>query len=228
MMSELESKNINLLIDFDSTFIKEESIELLSSISLKNVPNRNAIINRISKITNDAMEGNISFAEALTDRVQLLRANKDHITTTINEIKNNITASFLNNKQFFKNNYKNCYIISGGFKEIIHPILKPFKISENNIFANEFIFDEENNIISVNKKNSLSSDKGKVKIAKQIKGKNIIIGDGYTDYEVKKYNAAKLFIQFSGNLNRKSLNSVADYIATDFDDIINYINNTII
>ena len=139
-----------------------------------------------------------------------------------------ITTSFLNNKQFFKNNYKNCYIISGGFKEIIYPIVKPFKISENNIFANEFIFDEENNIISVNKKNPLSSDKGKVEIAKQIKGKNIIIGDGYTDYEVKKYNAAKLFIQFSGNLNRKSLNSVADYIATDFDDIINYINNTII
>ena len=227
-MNELESKNINLLIDFDSTFIKEESIELLSFISLKNAPNRDAIINRISKITNDAMEGNISFSKALTDRVQLLKANKDHINIIINEIKNNITASFLDNKQFFKNNYKNCYIVSGGFKEIIHPILKPFKIPENNIFANEFIFDQKNNIISINKENPLSTDRGKVKISKQIKGKNIIIGDGYTDYEVKKYNAAKLFIQFSGNLNRKSLNSVADYIATDFDDIINYINNTII
>ena len=224
-MNKLESKNINLLIDFDSTFIKKESIELLSSVSLKNISKSNLIIKKIKQITNDAMEGNVSFSEALIDRIQLLNAHKNHIDIVIEKIKNNITESFVSNKQFFNDNYKNCYIISGGFREIICPVLKPFEIPESNIFANEFLFDEKNNIISINKENPLSSDKGKVEIAKKITGKNIIIGDGFTDYEIKKYKAAEIFIQFSENINRKSLNPLADYIAEDFDDIINYINN---
>ena len=223
-MNKLESKNINLLIDFDSTFIKEESLELLSTISLKNIPNKDIIIKKISQITTDAMEGNIKFSDALIKRIELLKAHKNHLEIIINKIQKNITKSFLSNKQFFNTNYKNCYIISGGFIELIYPVVKTFKIQKNNIFANQFLFDESNNIISIDKKNPLSKDAGKVSIAKHIKGNNIIIGDGYTDYEVKKYGAAKRFIQFSGNIDRKGLNPLADFIANDFNEIINYIN----
>ena len=38
--AKLESKSINLLIDFDSTIIKDESLELLSEISVKNSANK--------------------------------------------------------------------------------------------------------------------------------------------------------------------------------------------
>ena len=223
-MNILESKNINLLIDFDSTFIKDESLELFSSISLKEISNKDVIIKKIAQLTTDAMEGNIKFSDALNKRIKLLQAHKDHIKIIINKIQENITDSFLSNKQFFNDNYKNCYIISGGFIEIIYPIVKPFKIEKTNIFANQFLFNENNDIISLDKANPLSKDEGKVKIAKRIKGTNIIIGDGFTDYEVKKYGAAEKFIQFSGNINRKKLNPLADYIANDFNEIINCIN----
>ena len=86
-------------------------------------------------------------------------------------------------------------------------------ISKENIFANEFIYDDNNNIVSINDDNPLSKDKGKVEIAKKISGQNIIIGDGYTDYEVKKFGYAEKFIQFSENINRPTLNPFADYIA---------------
>ena len=55
------------------------------------------------------------------------------------------------------------------------------------------------------------------------KKNTIIIGDGYTDYELKKYKEAKYFIQFIENINRKSLNSKADFIASNFDEIIEFI-----
>jgi len=223
-MNKLESKNIKLLIDFDSTFIKDESLELLSFISLKKIPNKNKIIKKISQITTDAMEGNVKFSEALIDRIKLLQAHDNDIKKIINRIQKNITESFLANIKYFNNNYQNCYIVSGGFIEIIYPIVKPFKIKKNHIFANQFIFDKNNNIISIDKQNPLSQDMGKVKIAECIKGKKIIIGDGFTDYEVKKYGAAEKFIQYSGNINRKNLNPLADFIANDFDEIINYIN----
>ena len=224
-MNKLESKNINLLIDFDSTIIKEESLDLLSTISLQKITNKNEIIKQITNITTKAMEGKINFSDALTHRIKLLNAYREHVEILIRKIQNNITSTFIDNKQFFQENYKNCYVVSGGFSEIIYPVVKPYKIQKNNIFANQFLFNNDNKIISIDKNNLLSKDLGKVKVAKNIKGKNIIIGDGFTDYEVKKYNAAEKFIQFSENINRKNLNPYADFIANDFNEIINFINN---
>jgi len=213
-------KNINLLIDFDSTFIKDESLELISKISLKNSKQK---LETIKMITNQAMNGEISFDKALNQRIKLLNAHKGHIELVIKQIKNNISTSFLKNKSYLKKNSENCFIVSGGFKEIIYPIVKSFGFKKENIYANEFIYDKEN-IISIDKKNPLSKDLGKVKIADNIKGNNIIIGDGYTDYEIKKYGKAILFIQFIENINRNKLNSKANFIANDFNQIITYLD----
>ena len=222
-MNALESKNINLLIDFDSTIIKDESLELLSEISVKNSASKI----KIAKITHDAMNGEIGFSSALKKRVSLLKTNKKQIKDVIAVIEDRLSDSFVQNKVFFKQNTSNCYIVSGGFIEIIYPILKPFNISKNNIFANQFIYDNNENIISVDNNNPLSKDKGKVEIAKKIPGQNIIIGDGYTDYEIKKFGCAEKFIQFSENINRSILNPLADYTAYNFNDIINYIENNL-
>jgi len=218
-VNTLESKSINLLIDFDSTIIKDESLELLSEISVKNSKDKTKIIN----ITRDAMDGKIGFSNALKERVLLLKAKKQQVEDVITTIQHRLTDSFIQNKVFFKQNNSNCYIVSGGFIEIIYPILKPFNISKKNIFANQFVYDSYENIVSIDDKNPLSKDKGKVEIAKSISGQNIIIGDGYTDYEVKKFGCAEKFIQFSENINRPVLNSLADYTAYNFNDVINYI-----
>ena len=220
-MNTLESKNINLLIDFDSTIIKDESLELLSEISVKNPDDKTKIIH----ITRDAMEGKIGFSNALKERVSLLKSKKSHLKDVIEIIQNRLTDSFIQNKKFFKENNSNCYIISGGFFEIIYPTLKPFNISKNNIFANKFLYDKNDNIISIDDNNALSKDKGKVEVAKNISGQNIIIGDGYTDYEVKKFGFAEKFIQFSENINRPILNSLSDYTAYNFNQVISYIEN---
>ena len=125
-MIQLERKNINLIIDFDSTFIKDESLEIISNFSVAHTKNNSKIVDQISSITNDAMNGKINFSDALIKRIGLLNANKSHIDLTIEYINKNITSSIIENKMFFKENSKNCFIVSGGFNEIIYPIIKPF------------------------------------------------------------------------------------------------------
>ena len=166
-MNTLESKSINLLIDFDSTIIKDESLELLSEISVKNSVHKTKIV----EITRDAMDGKIGFSDALKERVVLLKSKKEQLKDVIATVQNRLTDSFIQNKDFFKQNSPNCHIISGGFIEIIYPILKPFNISKKNIFANQFIYDNDENIISIDDKNPLSKDKGKVEVAKNISKK---------------------------------------------------------
>tara|TARA_B100001750_G_C15491578_1_gene591601 strand:+ start:220 stop:900 length:681 start_codon:yes stop_codon:yes gene_type:complete len=221
-MINLEKNNINLLIDFDSTFIQLESLEEISKISLRTLSNSNTIIENISSLTNQAMSGDISFAHALESRIKLLKANQNHITQATDLIKNNISKSFVSNANFIKKYSSRFYIISGGFKEIIYPIVKSFGIKENQIYANEFVYNKED-VISINKKNALSKDMGKVQIANQIEGINIMIGDGYTDFEVKKEGAAEYFIQYTETINREKLNSGADCIANNFNQVIDYL-----
>ena len=220
-------KNINLIIDFDSTFVKVETLDVLSKISLRNNPNKKHIINEITSITDDAMNGRITFDIALSKRIKMLQAKKSDIDNVISLIQGSISTSFIKNKEFFIKNSKNCYIVSGGFKEIIFPVVNSYGFKNENIFANTFEI-EKNNIIDVNQTNPLVKDKGKVEILKQHINTNnkdsIILGDGYTDYELKKYQTAKYFIQFIENINRKSLNNKADLIANNFDNVIEFIN----
>jgi len=218
------NKKINLIFDFDSTFIQLETIEVLAGYALKK-NNKNIFIEKkIKNITNLAMSGKLSFHKALLDRISLLNLKREHIEKTSQFLLDKISFSFNENIDFIKENKDNCYIISGGFKNIISNIVKKFDFIDSNIFANEFIYYDNKNI-SLDINNPLSMDNGKSNIAKNIKGYNIIIGDGYTDYEVKKDGYADVFIQYIENINRKELNNKADLIATNFQDIINFIKN---
>ena len=215
---------INLIIDFDSTFVKLETIEVLADFALENKKDKK-YIKPYKKITNQAMQGEIPFSDALYERINLINLKSKHIDLTINHLMNHITSSFIENKNFFELNYKNCFIISGGFKEIIIPIVKNFNIQPNHVFANSFI--NKKNKLSLDKNNPLSKNNGKNIIAKNIPGYNIVIGDGFTDYEVKKNGNAKKFIQFTENIDRKTLNAKADLICTDFKYVIDFLNNDI-
>ena len=65
---------------------------------------------------------------------------------------------------------------------------------------------------------------GKITISKKIEGEKIIIGDGYTDYEIKKHGFASKFIQYTENINREELNINADFISKDLHEALLYIN----
>ena len=217
-MYNLKNNNINLLVDFDSTFVTVETIDEIAKLSCDD-----KTIAKIKQITKSAMAGKLSFSEALSKRVKLINANKIHISKIINLLKTKISSSILLNKEFIINNSERIFIISGGFKEIIYEIVRDFHIKEENVFANEFIYNEKGVIINIDKNNPLSKNMGKVLIADKFKGYNIIVGDGYTDFEIKKFNKAKEFIQYTETVNRKNINCKADYIAGDFNKVISLI-----
>src|SRR5690606_13481060 len=126
--------------------------------------------------------------ESLIRRVQLLHANREHLEVLIKKLKKKVSASFSRNKEFFKDNSKDVYIVSGGFKEFIWPVVANYHISEENVYANTFLFDKEGNICGFDEKNPLSEEGGKVKLLKKLKleGKVHGIGDGYSDFQLKE------------------------------------------
>ena len=70
MLHSLNGKS--LFIDFDSTFVKVETIDEIARITLQDNPNKNHIVKKISDITNQAMSGQMDFPTALEQRLQIL------------------------------------------------------------------------------------------------------------------------------------------------------------
>ena len=212
----------NYIIDFDSTFIKVESLDELLEIS---EPGNKLKIDNVKNITNEGMEGKISFSESLSRRIKLLEATKDNIDKTVQKLRDKVSDSFVNNIDFLKENKDNIYIVSSGFHEIIDPIVLEYGIIKKNIYANSFIFDKSQKIIGYDENNPLSTSKGKVKILKMLglKGITHIIGDGFTDFEIKKEGYADYFYLFTENIKRKSLIKNADFLLKSFDQFIHIV-----
>ena len=211
----------HFIIDYDSTFIKVESLDELSKISNGD---DETINNKISEITNLGMEGKISFSDSLRKRIELIECNKEDIVKTVEILEKKVSDSFKNNVSFLKNNAENILIISSGFHELIEPIVIQYGIKKENIFANKFLYDN-NKVIGYDKKNPLSKSQGKVNILKELKlkGEVHVIGDGYTDYEIKKEGLANYFYLFIENIKRESVVKSADYLLKSLDQFIKII-----
>src|SRR6201992_2094699 len=146
------------IIDFDSTFTQVEALDELARISLRKNPNREEIYKQIEDYTNAAMEGRLSFTESLASRVKLVQANRDHLKQLITHLKKKISTSFSRNSNFFRQHQDTVYIVSGGFKEFITPVVMDYFIKKENIYANSLIFDEHDNIVGYDLENPLSQE----------------------------------------------------------------------
>jgi len=217
--------NKYFVIDFDSTFTKVEAFDVLADISLKDHPEREHRKNQIIEITSKGMDGSISFRESLEKRLHLLAPSKQHLPVLINVLKEKVSDSFKRNREFFTNYADNIYIVSNGFREFIEPIVTEYGIKPLNILANEFRFDEDGKVIGFDTENPLSANNGKVEQLKRLNlpGDVYVIGDGYTDYEIKHAGLANKFYAFTENVERESVLSKADHITPSLDEFL-YLN----
>ncbi|MFP4089655.1 MAG: phosphoglycerate dehydrogenase [Cyclobacteriaceae bacterium] len=213
------------VFDFDSTFTKVEALDVLCEISLKGNPQKDEILRQVKDITNSCMEGKMSFRESLESRLALLDAHRDQLAPLIAHLKENVSVSFKRNKEFFRTYADRIYIISNGFKEFIVPIVLDYGISEEHVFANEFIFDEKGKIAGFDRHNVLSEDDGKVQVIKELDlhGDIYVIGDGYNDYKIKAAGLANKFYAFTENIEREIILQKADHITPSLDEFL-YLN----
>jgi D-3-phosphoglycerate dehydrogenase / 2-oxoglutarate reductase len=223
--------NKYFVIDFDSTFTKVEAFDVLADISLSDHPEKDARKKQIADITNRGMDGSISFRESLEQRLHLLQPEKKHLPILIKQLKSLVSESFKRNKDFFTTFGESIYIISNGFREFIEPVVAEFGIKPENILANEFVIDGNGKITGFDTSNPLSSNNGKVEQLRRLNlpGDVYVIGDGYTDYEIKQAGLANKFYAFTENVERANVSSKADHIAPSLDEFL-YLNklNTVI
>ncbi len=210
------------IIDFDSTFTKVEGLDELGKISLQGNAKREESLAEIHRVTELAMNGELSFSEALQRRVDLLKAHRDHLPELVKVLSGKISDSFERNRNFLTEYADHILVISSGFREFIVPIVTALGIKEENVFANSFVFDAQGNITGFDKQNPLSRDKGKPELIKQLnlQGDVYVIGDGYTDYEIREAGLANRFYAFTENVERGKVIAHADHVTPSLDEFL--------
>lgn len=216
----------NFIIDFDSTFTQVEALDVLGEIALADAPDKSDRLKKIKEITDEGMNGSLTFRDSLEERIKLLNANKNHLPKLVEALKKQVSKSFKRNLDFFDKHRDRIFIVSNGFTDFIVPIVTEYHIKAENVYANSFEFDENGNIVGYDKENVLSSNNGKVEQLKrlELKGDVYVIGDGYTDYEIKAAGLANKFYAFTENVKRNNVTDKADHVTPSLDEFL-YLNN---
>ena len=216
----------NLIFDFDSTFISLESLDVFILYKLSKNDNKSELRAKIEKVTNDGMEGNLNFNTSINERLKFLKGNKDSLNFFSKTLKKNISRSFLVNKDFIIENSHKILIISGGFTELIAPVVEDFKIKKDQIYANEFIFNKNGIIKTISEETLTYKHRTKAHLVKSLnlKGVTHIIGDGITDCDVWRKGYADEFYAFTENMERTVVVNNSKNIINCLDDYIKIIS----
>lgn len=216
------TKDNYFIIDFDSTFTKVEALDILCEISLAGKETKDEALAKIKEITDRGMAGELSFRESLEERIKLLDAHRDHLPELIGRLSNLVSESFARNKKFIASYSDHIYILSNGFRDFIVPVVSAFGIKPDNVYANEFVYDEDGNITGFDRDNLLSANNGKPRLIESLdlKGDIHVIGDGYNDYEIKAAGLAKEFYAFTENIKRDKVVAMADHVAPSLDEVL--------
>ena len=228
----LRKKTVSIIFDFDSTIVKNETLNDILSISLNGNDKK---IKQIEQITKDAMNGLITPQQSMNKRLQFATINKKTVEQITQKTTQSITEGMENLIKELQRKNVNIYIVSGGFKEVILPTANILGIKNDNVFANDFLY--ERDVVAGVKDNILLEKQGKVKLIKKlknegkIKGKTIMIGDGFTDLEVGLNKATDDFIAFTGITERENVIQEAQknnfYIAKNADELLKILNDKI-
>lgn len=210
------------VIDFDSTFTRVEALDVLVDIALANAPEREEVMEQIQHITRLGMEGLLDFRNSLVQRLALLKAHRDDIAELAERLKKQISPSFLRNQPHLMALKENVFVVSNGFTDFIVPVVAEYGLLPENVYANQFIYDQEGYVSGFNTDNPLSRSGGKSVVIRDmnLSGEVFVIGDGANDLEIRKAGYANKFYLFTENIERETVKAEADHIAPSIDEIL--------
>ena len=106
-------------LDVDSTFIQQEAIELLAA--------KAGVLEQVSAITASAMRGELDFEQSLRARVVLLKGLPASVIAEV-QMEISLTDGAQNLVETLHDKGHSVSLVSGGFIDIIEPMIKTMAI----------------------------------------------------------------------------------------------------
>ena len=210
------------VFDFDSTLVRIETLEALADLALDGADDAVAIREEIGRLTDAAMAGEIGFGEALRRRLALLPLHRRHVETLAARIAGDLAPSAQRNLAFFREHADRVVIVSGGFREIVAPVAALLGVAADRVLANDLAYDPDGRVIGVQADNPLSEAGGKPRVidALSLPRPLVMVGDGWTDAEVRQAGSADRFYAFTEVVRRARVAEAADAEVASIDELL--------
>jgi phosphoserine phosphatase len=193
--------------DVDSTVVTEEGIDVLAAFCGAGPA--------VAEWTKKAMGGTVPFHVALEARLQLIQPSQFQIAQCLLKHPLEFTPGMQDLMKALKLHGKTIFLVSGGFRQMIHPIAEQLDIPFTQVFANKILFNPDGTYkgFDVNEPTSRAGGKGVVvaQLKKQGYDPIVMVGDGATDMEACP--PANAFIGFGGIVVREGVKQGADWFA---------------
>jgi len=211
--------------DVDCTVCRKDSMDMIAEFV-------GADTAEVERITNQAMNGELSLEEALQKRMDIINPTPALIKNfhEAHPPEGRLCPGIAELIQALHDRGAIVYLISGGFRELTLPVAKLLNIPFDRVFANRMFF--QNDDITLQPTVFAGFDfsqptahaGGKTKAIQGIRTNRpfetiIMIGDGVTDLEAAEEGAADLFIAYTGIVSRPNVVAGASWAVKHFDEL---------
>jgi len=204
--------------DVDSTVIQEEGIDKLAECCGAGAA--------VAQWTAKAMEGGVTFQEALQARLDLIRPSTQAVEALMRDSPLQLSPGVEKLVAALHARGTAVYLISGGFRQMIYPIADSLNVPRENVYANNILFDDvTGEFRGFDEAEFTSQSGGKAEAIKHIRrtqGHSTIfmIGDGATDLEAKVPGGADAVVGYGGVAVREKVLNHADWFVYSFEPLI--------
>lgn len=140
--------------DVDSTISTEEGIDSLAEFL--------GVHEEVKQVTSAAMNGSMTFQEALSLRLDVMKPSKSSLERFIASHEFQLTDGVIELIELLRSLDKHIYLISGGFHQMIAPLCPKLGIDpETNLIANVLQFDDDGNFSGFDPNQPTSRSGGK-------------------------------------------------------------------
>ena len=205
--------------DVDSTFCEDESIDEIAAFL--------GVGDQVAALTARAMGGTVLFQDALRDRLAVMKPSFSDIEKYLASHPPLVSPGIPELLNTLRQQGKEIFLVSGGFRQIIHPLAAGLDIPVTQVFANTILFDEnDGSYAGFDPGEFTSHSGGKAEAVVHIKkqwglSKIIMVGDGATDAEAKQPGGADAFIGYGGTVFRENIAERADWYVMKIEEITN-------
>lgn len=199
------------VIDFDSTFVDGESINMMIDIALKNHARKKDMYSKLAVLCDLCMKSEISFKDNFKIKIEIVKSalKEEHLLKVAKILNEKVSPDILKILDKAKELNKKIIVVGNGFKIVMKDIMEKYGIEI--YFANKHEIDRNGFIIGFDETNPMANDNGKENVIKFLKNVNVIqpeekiimIGDGMSDLFVYKNHISDYFLNFAINKNRK-------------------------
>ena len=187
-----------IAFDVDSTLLRVESLDTALEAALTRCDDKVAAKARLHEITRAGMSGSMALRDSLEARLELAALDRAGVDLVAEQLRQRLTPGMAALLGKLRARGDKLHAVSGGFEDLLEPVLGDLGFGQGDIHANRFVWDGDR-VSGLDRDHPLSRNGGKADILTMISGQadeTIMVGDGMTDFEAFEAGAADRFIGF--------------------------------